>query len=111
MNRPKRNYRLFNLSAAVFTAVAMISGCKSDVPSPQSESASNLVETSNGPVRGLNEDGIFIFRGVRYAAPPVGRLRFKPPVPPEPWTEPADTYEYGNRAMQGSGPGGPATAA
>ncbi|MBN1833605.1 MAG: carboxylesterase/lipase family protein [Deltaproteobacteria bacterium] len=108
MNLPQNNSFLFILSALIFTTAAMIWGCKSDVPSTRSESTLNLVETSNGPVRGLNEDGIHVFKGLRYAAPPVGRLRFKPPVPPEPWTEPVDAYEYGNRAMQGSGPGGPA---
>jgi para-nitrobenzyl esterase len=85
----------------------MISGCKSDTPSPERESSNNIVETSNGPVRGLGEDGIHVFKGVRYAAPPVGDLRFKPPVQPEPWSKPVDAFEYGNRAMQGTGPGEP----
>jgi carboxylesterase type B/predicted acyl esterase len=108
MNLPKR-HPLFFISVIIFTFTALISGCRSDVPSSGSESASNLVETSNGPVRGLNEDGIYIFKGLRYAAAPVGNLRFKPPVPPAPWTKPVDAFEYGNRAMQGSGPGGPAS--
>ena len=111
MNLPKKNPFLSIFSAIIFTALAMISGCKPDVQSPQTGAESNLVETSNGPVRGLNKDGIYIFKGVRYAAPPVGKLRFKPPIPPTPWTEPVDAYDYGNRAMQGSGPGGPVTSA
>jgi para-nitrobenzyl esterase len=65
------------------------------------------VQTSCGPIQGFDKEGIFIFKGVRYAAPPVGKLRFKPPVPPEPWTEPLQTHEYGNIAMQGTGFGGP----
>ncbi len=98
------------ISLAIISAIIFIlSGCKSDIPSPESESALNLVHTSNGPIRGLNEDGMFIFKGIRYAAPPVGDLRFKPSVSPEPWAEPAEAYEYGNRAMQGLGPAGPDT--
>ena len=109
MNRSKKIHRLFIVSALIFAIVAMMSGCESNVPSPSPESVLKLVETSYGPVRGLNEDGIYIFKGVRYATPPVGKLRFKPPVPPEPWTEPVDAHEYGNRAMQGLGPNGSAS--
>ena len=79
MNLFLKKRRLFILSVMVFATVTMVSGCKSDPPSPVPESQPNVVETSNGPVRGLDEDGIHIFKGVRYAAPPVGDLRFKPP--------------------------------
>ncbi len=109
MKLPIKIHPFYIFTAVIFILTAMFSGCRSDVPSPVSESEPNLVETSNGPVRGLNEDGIYSFKGLRYAAAPVGKLRFKPPVPPVSWTEPADASEYGNRAMQGSGPGGPAS--
>ncbi|HEX2560873.1 carboxylesterase/lipase family protein [Phenylobacterium sp.] len=59
-----------------------------------------VVRTSFGPVRGLVQDGINVFKGVRYAAPPVGPLRFKPPEPPKPWTEPVDAIAYGAPAVQ-----------
>ncbi len=107
MSRFTKNRRLFILSVMILATATMMSGCKSDPPSPGPESPPNVVETSNGPVRGLDEDGIHVFKGVRYAAPPVGDLRFKPPVPPVPWSEPVDALEYGNRAMQGTGPGEP----
>lgn len=59
-----------------------------------------VVRTSFGPVRGLVQDGVNVFKGVRYAAPPVGALRFKPPEPPRPWTEPADAVAHGAPAVQ-----------
>jgi para-nitrobenzyl esterase len=60
-----------------------------------------VVATSNGPIRGaLEGGGIHVFKGVRYGAPPVGPLRFKPPLRPEPWTEVVDTTELGPQAMQ-----------
>lgn len=59
-----------------------------------------VVRTSFGPVRGLVQDGVNVFKGVRYAAPPVGALRFKPPEPPRPWTEPVDAVAYGAPAVQ-----------
>ncbi|KAL3857139.1 hypothetical protein ACJMK2_011834 [Sinanodonta woodiana] len=40
-----------------------------------------VVTTSCGPVAGLNDDGAFSFRGIPYALPPIGNLRWKPPTP------------------------------
>lgn len=59
-----------------------------------------VVKTSNGPVRGLIEDGVQTFRGLRYGAAPVGVLRFMPPQKPKPWTAPVDATELGASAMQ-----------
>jgi para-nitrobenzyl esterase len=46
-----------------------------------------VVKTVSGPVQGEKEKGVVVFRGIRFATPPVGRLRFRPPVAPTPWTE------------------------
>ena len=51
-----------------------------------------VVETTYGPVRGI-DDGRG--KGIRYAAPPLGELRFRAPEPPERWTEVADTTAFG----------------
>src|SRR5262245_10242764 len=69
----------------------------------------NVVRTSHGPVRGKLEDGVIAFRGLRYGAPPTGKLRFKPPQAPAPWTEIADASQFGAAAMQTPGPDAPAT--
>jgi para-nitrobenzyl esterase len=45
-----------------------------------------VVETRYGRIRGSAEDGLSVFRGVPFAAAPVGELRFRPPAEPEPWT-------------------------
>jgi para-nitrobenzyl esterase len=44
--------------------------------------------TTSGPVVGSRGGGYLAFLGIPYAAPPVGPLRFRPPEPPTPWTEP-----------------------
>jgi para-nitrobenzyl esterase len=62
-----------------------------------------VVATRSGPVQGLVENGVHTFRGVRYGAPPVGKLRFMPPQPPQPWSTPADCTEFGPPAMQVAG--------
>jgi len=46
-----------------------------------------VVATASGPVLGETEKSAQVFRGIRFAAPPVGPLRFRPAVPPTPWTE------------------------
>ena len=38
-----------------------------------------VVPTKAGDLRGARENGVAVFRGVPYAAPPVGDLRFAPP--------------------------------
>lgn len=46
------------------------------------------VETAHGPVTGTLFEGITAFRGIPYAAPPVGNLRWRSPQPPRRWREP-----------------------
>uniref|UniRef100_UPI002A82283E carboxylesterase family protein n=1 Tax=Streptomyces sp. CRN 30 TaxID=3075613 RepID=UPI002A82283E len=54
-----------------------------------------VVRTPYGNVRGRHEDGIAVFRGIPYAAPPFGPHRFRPPVPPEPWQGVRDAGAFG----------------
>jgi para-nitrobenzyl esterase len=54
-----------------------------------------VVDTTCGPVRGADTGGVRAWKGVRYAAPPVGDLRFRAPQPPARWTEVADATRYG----------------
>ena len=43
------------------------------------------IEIASGKLRGARHNGIETFRGIPYAAAPVGKLRFKPPAPVQNW--------------------------
>ena len=58
------------------------------------------VETTRGAVRGTRENGISVFRGIPYAQPPVGKLRFRPPVPPDRWDGVRDATRFGEIVPQ-----------
>src|SRR5580704_5598829 len=46
-----------------------------------------VVPTQYGRVLGDIEGHVLAFRGIRFAAPPTGPLRFHPPMPPKVWSE------------------------
>ena len=69
--------------------------------------ATAVVQTDAGRVQGLMDRGIAAFKGVRYAAPPVGELRFMPPKPPAPWATIQDAAALAAPCMQMYSPGGP----
>ena len=59
-----------------------------------------VAETTHGPVRGVDDGVAMAWKGVRYAAPPMGGLRFRAPQPPQRWTEPADASVFGTVCPQ-----------
>ena len=56
--------------------------------------AAEPIQTASGTVSGVREDGITVYKGVPFAAPPVGDLRWRPPAPALSWhgTRAADTF-------------------
>ena len=58
------------------------------------------LELQDGRVRGFADRGTHAFRGIPYAAPPVGELRWQPPQPVEPWDGVRDAVFFGNPAPQ-----------
>jgi para-nitrobenzyl esterase len=74
-------------------------------------SAVPVVHTKDGQVRGSVENGAVVFRGIPFAKPPVGALRFQAPAPPEPWEGVRDATAFGPRAPQAPFPGMPAEPA
>jgi para-nitrobenzyl esterase len=53
-----------------------------------------VVTTEYGQIIGNSNSGIFEFRGIPFASPPIGSNRWKPPLTPSPWTIPLLAVEY-----------------
>lgn len=64
-------------------------------PAPASPAAPEVVATASGPVSGVAAAGTIAFLGIPYAAPPVGRLRWRPPAPHPGWSAPRDATAFG----------------
>jgi para-nitrobenzyl esterase len=58
-------------------------------------------ETMYGDVKGfITDEGVVAFLGIPYAKPPVGELRFAPPVPGEPWEDTLNAMDFGPACPQ-----------
>lgn len=58
------------------------------------------LQLADGIVRGVERNGVQLFLGLPYAAPPVGELRFRAPRPVEPWAGVRDALELPPMALQ-----------
>ncbi|MGC2466199.1 MAG: carboxylesterase family protein [Candidatus Acidiferrum sp.] len=81
-------------AAAAFILAALLGGME--------VAAANEVKTATGVVEGsVSADGkVQIFKGIPYAAPPVGALRWKDPHPVASWKGVRKATEFGARCMQ-----------
>lgn len=54
----------------------------------------------SGALKGARDDGVLSFKSIPYAAPPVGRLRWRMPRPPPPWEGVRDAGRFGPACLQ-----------
>ena len=84
-----------NLSAAsAILLVTALSGC-----APANK---NIVTTASGVLEGSTSQSpdVRVFKGIPFAEPPVGDLRWRPPQPVKPWEGVRQANEFGARCMQ-----------
>lgn len=84
----------FSVALAAFLGLA---ACGSTLPRGRS---TITVTTDRGPVVGLDRGALRVWRGIPYAAPPVGALRWQPPAPVAPWSAPRDAARFGHTCPQ-----------
>jgi para-nitrobenzyl esterase len=58
------------------------------------------VRLDTGELQGVADDGVATYKGIPFAAPPVGELRWRPPQPAAPWTGVRQATEFGADCTQ-----------
>ena len=109
----KSNLPVFGLCLLISTQWALAQTVPGSSTLP---TAAPTLRTSTGVVRGVTEGDVSSFKGIPFAAPPTGDLRWRPPQPAAPWTGVREATEFGADCMQGRfgpppTPGAPATKA
>lgn len=82
--------------ALLLAACSLLAACGSSGPPIERD-------TSFGPVTGIDDsarNGTYAWKGVPFAKPPVGALRWKAPVDPDPWTAPRPAQQFGHACVQ-----------
>jgi para-nitrobenzyl esterase len=79
---------------SVCALLVTVTGCGADDPAP-------TVRIESGRISGaLGDDGVRVYRGIPFAAPPVGDLRWRPPQPVEAWDGVRECIEFGPACPQ-----------
>jgi para-nitrobenzyl esterase len=86
--------------AALLLAVSPAAPAGANAQAQSSQAKTPVVRTSEGPVRGFVKSGVNTFLGIPYAAPPVGRLRWRPPQPHARWHHTLAATAYGPTCAQ-----------
>ncbi len=93
-----KGVRILTVAMSAVLTVAVLAPSRAvAAPSVSPVGKTPVVHTDKGNVQGLSQDGVDSYLGVRYARPPIGELRWRPPKPADAWPGVAPTIAYGNR--------------
>ena len=98
--RRVRRAALSAVSAVSVTAAVLAASAGGAVASPASGGANPVVRIDGGLIRGASATGVNSFLGLPYAAPPTGKLRWRPPQPASSWSGIRDATQFGASCPQ-----------
>ena len=61
-----------------------------------------ITQTRSGKVEGYEDDGVAVFKGIPYAAPPIGARRWMAPEREDAWDDVRDTTAFSPHSAQGA---------
>jgi para-nitrobenzyl esterase len=93
---------MFTRRGEIWLAIAILTIAHLASATDQSIPPRDVAQISDGPVRGVGDE-VMAFKGIPYAAPPVGALRWRPPSPPARWTTVRDATRFGAQCTQPAG--------
>lgn len=77
----KRKHRVLRFLLVVLGVVIVSGGAVAFMFRPQPPRLAEPIRIDNGMVQGLTQGGITSYKGIPYAAPPIGDLRWRAPQP------------------------------
>jgi para-nitrobenzyl esterase len=90
----------------ILTAVAIILSCSLHAQQTAVQPGP-VIKITTGSLRGVTDGNVDIFKGIPYAAPPVGELRWRPPQPAAAWQGELDASKFGPDCAQAGWGGAP----
>lgn len=94
---------MFKKISLILCALAVVAACSTK------EAYNPVLTIEGGQIQGVAGDieGVYVYKGIPYAAPPIGDLRWKAPQPVQPWEGIKVCDQFGHPAFQGAHyPGG-----
>jgi para-nitrobenzyl esterase len=89
-------------NAIILTALGLIAAAASITGASAAAAATAPVQTSDGALRGVlsTSTGVIVFKGIPFGAPPVGKLRWRPPQAVRHWAGVRRADHFGNACIQ-----------
>ena len=94
----KNRIKITAIAAITFILISLSSYSKAQIND-------KTVTIDSGAIAGVMTGDFLFFKGIPYAAPPIGNLRWRAPQPVEPWKGVRSATEYGNDCIQQPIPG------
>lgn len=110
----KKNFRWLIVSVVLLVGLSGLTAYSAPLSSEGTGERTQVkdpvkVVCENGIMLGQSEEGVISFKGVPFAKPPTGKLRWKAPQAPDPSGDEIRCYDFGYTALQSEWPSEPAS--